>query len=194
MADRRDHRGVAGGHGAGQGLVIEGPQVFQRTAATGEQDHVITPAGIGGPEQAGELWRGGLALHQAGQQVDLQQWVAAGQHAQYIAHGGAGGRGDHCDPARMQRQFALARRLEQPFCLQPGLELLERPAQGAFAGLLHVLDHQLVVASWRVQGQLAAQQYTQPFARGKAQRGGAQLEHGRAHLGTGVLQREVQMP
>ncbi len=43
MPHRGDHRDAGGGHRAGQGFIVEGPQVFQRAAAAAD-DQCIGPA------------------------------------------------------------------------------------------------------------------------------------------------------
>ena len=91
VAHRRHHRGVAGGDGAGQLLVVERPQIFQRATATGQQDGVVAATGIGAAQQRGELRGGGVALYQAGQQFHFQQREAPRQHAEHIAHRRAAG-------------------------------------------------------------------------------------------------------
>src|SRR5690606_32969191 len=91
-------------------------------------------------------------------------------------------------------QGALARRIEQAFGFQPRLEFLVGAAQGAFAGFLHVVQHQLVVTARFVQGQAAAGEHAHAFARGELQPGALGPEHRAPDLGPGVLEAEVQVP
>jgi hypothetical protein len=78
--------------------------------------------------------------------------------------------------------------------LQPCLELLERAAQRAFAGFLHVVQHQLILAAGLVQRDPAARQHPHALARGELQPGALGLEHGAADLRARVLEGEVQVP
>ena len=94
----------------------------------------------------------------------------------------------------MRRQRLLALCIEQPFGLQARLQFLERAAQRAFAGFLHVVQHQLVFAACLVQGQPATRQHAQAFARDEFQPLALGPEHCRTHLRTRILQGEVQVP
>ena len=193
VAHRRHHRHRRGGDGAHQRLVVERPQVFQRSAAAGQQHHLVTAAGRGPAQQVGDLRRGAFALHQAGQDIHFKQGQPARQHAEHIAHGRAGGRGDHRHPAHPGRQRSLARGIEQAFGRQSGLQCLEGAAQRAFAGLFEMVEHQLVVAARLVQGQAATAEHLEAFARHELQPLALGLEHGATHLRTRVLEGEVQV-
>jgi hypothetical protein len=57
-----------------------------------------------------------------------------------------------------------------------------------------VVEDQLVVAARLVQGQAAAREHAQAFARGELQPLALGLEHGATHLRARVLEGEVQMP
>ena len=95
VADRRHHRHRRGGDRARQALVVERPQVFQRTAAAGQQDHVVAARRRRALQHRDDLRRGAVALHRHRQHVGLDQREAPRQHAQHVAHGRAAGRGDH---------------------------------------------------------------------------------------------------
>ncbi|MCW0466403.1 hypothetical protein NB705_003476 [Xanthomonas sacchari] len=193
VADGRHHRGDCRGDGACQVFVVERPQVLERTAAAGQQDRVVAAAGVCLAQQRGDLRRGAVALDQARQDVHLQQRHAPAEHAQHVAHRGAAGRGDDRQAPHEAGQGALALAGEQAFGGEPGLELLERPAQRAFAGFLQMIQHQLVVAARFVQGQAPARQHPQAFARHEPQPLALGLEHRAAHLRARILQGEIEV-
>jgi len=194
VAHRAHHRHRAGGHGARDRLVVEGHQVLQRAAAAGQQQRVVAAAGGGLAQHRHDRRRRLAALHRHRQHLHLHQRPAPRQHAQHVAHRGAGGRGDHAEAAHVAGQGTLARGIEQALGVEPGLQLLELPAQRALAGRLHVLGHQLELAAWLVQADAGAHQHLHAVGGPEAQPAAPGLEHRAAHLRGAVLQGEVQVP
>ena len=88
---------------------------------------------------------------------------------------------------------ALALRGEQPFRGEPGLELLELALERAFAGFLEMLDDELVFAARLVQAHARAGHHQHSLLGPESQQGIALPPHGAAHLGLGVLEREIPM-
>ena len=66
-------------------------------------------------------------------------------------------------------QGTLACRVEHALGRKLGLQFLERTPQRAFAGFLHVVEHQLVLAASLVQRQPAAREHVQALARNELQ-------------------------
>ena len=77
------------------------------------------------------------------------------QHLDDVADRGAVERGHDADLARQRGQRPLARRVEQPFGLQPLLQLIERELQRAETLRLQVLADELILALRLVDRQLA---------------------------------------
>ena len=90
-------------------------------------------------------------------------------------------------------QRPLARRVEQPLLLEPGLELLQLEGAGPGAAQLHLLHHQLVLPMRRVDLDEATGHHLEPLGQGQGQ--AARLggpEHGAQHR-LGVLEGEVDV-
>ena len=116
VPDAADHGDGRGDDGARQALVVERPQILERAAAAGEDQHVAFGAPAGELERRDDL-RGRLrALHRP---PDRSAPAAGGkaprQHVQDVAHRRAGGRGDDADAPRQGGQRALALGREQAF-------------------------------------------------------------------------------
>lgn len=97
VADGRNHRHLRRGDGARQPLVVERPQVFQRAAAAGEDDHVVTLRGLGALQHRHDLLGRAVALHRHRQHLGLGQRETPAEHAEHVAHRRAAGRGDDRD-------------------------------------------------------------------------------------------------
>ncbi len=85
--------------------------------------------------------------------------------------------------------LALGR--EQPFGGEFGAQLLELPLQGAEAGVLHVIDDELVFAARLVQADTRPHQHFLAVPGSEGTQHISLPEHGAAHLGGGVLEREI---
>ena len=104
----------AGGDGARQRLVVEGPQILDRAAAAHQQDQVdrlggvrLSPA-VQLPQRALQFGRRARALHRRRRQQHRDVRHAPRQRMQHVAPGRRTERGDHADAARQRRQRALA--------------------------------------------------------------------------------------
>src|SRR5690606_22336004 len=145
VADGGDDGDGGGGDGAGQTLVVEAPQVLDRAAAAGDDDHVragYRAAGLQGVEAAdgvGHLAAGGVALDHHRPDDDAAG-PALGNAMQDVADHRPGGAGDDADDGGEGGNRLLAGRVEQAFAVQFRLQPLELGQQGAGAGGLHALD------------------------------------------------------
>lgn len=167
VADGADDGGLAGGDGAGHGLFVEAPEVFEGAAAPG-QDERVEALGIRQGQGADDL-RGGLAaLHGGGHQGQADLGRTAAEHADDVADHRAGGGGDDAYALRMGRQRALALGGEQALAGELLLERFEGQAQGAVTGGLHGVGDHLVVATAFEQRDLAPHLHRQPVTQGLA--------------------------
>ena len=89
---------------------------------------------------------------------------------------------------------AFARRVEQPFRLQPLLQLLERELQRAETLRLEVLADELIFALRLVHRDASARDDAQAVRRLELQIAERRAENDAADLRRAVLQREIQMP
>jgi hypothetical protein len=153
------------------------------------------PSGeIGKPAQrGGDLPGGPLPLHQHRPDDDMAG-KTVGQAMEDVADHRPGGRGDHPDHARQERQAPLARRGKQPFGLQPGLGLFEQGEQRPLARDLHPVDHDLVVRAARIGRQLAGRDNLDPVLDTKIQPPGIAAPHHPVEPGVLVLEAQVHMP
>ena len=109
-----------------------------------------------------DLGRGGLSLHPDRPDDDPDR-EAVGEAVQDVANDGAGRRRHHADDFRQERDFALARGVEQPFLGEFLAPRLEQRHQRADAGKLQRLDHDLVARFARESGQFAGRDDFEPF-------------------------------
>lgn len=192
VADRADDWRGAGRHGARHRFFVEAPEVFQGTAATG-QDQRVEALPVGQLQRADDLCDGLAALHCGGHQGQLDLRCAAAKHADDVADHRPAGRTDDTDAARMGGQRTLAFAGEQAFAGEFFLQCLEGQAQGAVAGRLDGIGDQLVVAASLEQRDLPAHLYRQPVAQGLAYAQGVLPEQRAADLRVAVLEGEVDM-
>ncbi len=192
VADAAHHRHRAGGDGAGDGLVVEGPEVLDAATAAGDDQHVDAGS-AGGGDGGADLRRRRIALDQGRKDVHGHVGRAPRQGGEDVAQRGRLGRGDDADAARQARQGALAFGREQAFALelfaQAGKGLVETAEAGAAQGL-HV---QLVVAARFEQGDQGLGLDLLAVLETPGNQLGTAAEHDAAHLGRLVLQREVDM-
>ena len=192
MADGADDRRHAGIHGAGHGFFVEAPEVFQRTAASG-QDQCVEAAGIGQFQRADNLRGGFAALHGGGDQRQLHLRCTTAEHADDVADHRAGGRTDDADALRMRRQRYLALGTEQAFGAEFFLQCIEGQAQRAIAGRLHGVEDQLVIAAPLEQRDLAAHLDRQAVLQCLAHPRRVLPEQCATHLGAAVLEGEIHV-
>ena len=90
-----------------------------------------------------DFGRRGLALN-AHRPDDDADGKAVGEAMQNVANDGAGRRGHHADHSRQERDFALARGVEQPLLGEFPAPRLEQRHQRADSGEFERIDHDLV--------------------------------------------------
>ena len=147
VADGRDHRHRAAGDRARHDLLVERPEILDRSAAAPDDDDVDArrPCAIA-REPAGDVERGAFALHARRANHEVRVRVAAAQHVDDVAHGRAVERGDDADLAGQRGQRPLAAPVEQAFGREPLLQLLEGELQRAEPLGLEVLADDLILA------------------------------------------------
>ena len=152
VADRRDDRHRRGGDRARDDFLVERPEVLDRPAAASDDDDVDARHAADGAQPARDLAGRAFALHARRADHEVRVRVAPPQHLDDVADRGAVERGDDADLARQRRQRPLARGVEQPFGLQPLLQLIEGELQRAEALRLQVLADELIFAFRLVDG------------------------------------------
>ena len=125
MTDGGDDRDARGGDGACHAFVVEGPELFGETPATADDHHVDVVSLVQEADPPDDASRSPFPLHLGGSEEDVHVRKASPQHAEDIADGGAGRRGDHPDRARQEGKGPLAGGIEEPLFLELLLELLE---------------------------------------------------------------------
>ena len=150
MADARHHGDARTENRLGYGLVVEGPEVLQRSAAPDEHEHLGPAPAVFGVEGGGDAGWGVISLYGHGDDVDFTARPAFRRKAQEVAHGGPVRGGDHRDAARMAGHLPLALKAEIAFGGQFLLEGFEREVKLAFAAVLRQFHHKLVTAAWSV--------------------------------------------
>ena len=143
--------------------------------------------------RAGDVGRGALALHARGTNDEMRVRIAAAEHFDDVANRRAVERGDDADLAGQRRERALARGVEEPFGLEPALQLIERELQRAEPMRLHALAHDLVLAFRLVYADAPAHDDVQAVFWFELQRADVRLEHDRFDLGAGIFQREIEV-
>ena len=191
MADRGYDRRGRGRNRAHHALIRKGEQVLKRAAAAGNDDYVAEAPAVGGAHRAGDARRGVRALHRRGHDHHVHAGVAAPQHAQQIAHRGAGGGGDHGHPPRQQRQRLLAGGVEQAGGGQGALALLQYRQQIALAGALDRLRDELIAAARAVDRHRPAYPHQHAVAGDEGEQVVAILEQRHAQARVPVNQVEV---
>ncbi len=175
-------------------LLVERPQVFDRSAAAPDDDDVDAFDAPDVAERAGDVGRGAVALDARRRDDHVRVRIPPAEHLEDVADRRAVERGDDADLARQRRQRPLARRVEQPLGLQALLELLERQLQGAEPlGSMSLADD-LVLALRLVDAEAAARDDVQAVLELELQRtAAADLNMTASQLRAGVLQREVDV-
>lgn len=193
VADGGDHRHGAGGDCARDGLLVEGPQILERAAAT-RQNYDLRPLAASKIfERAADRFDRSLALHQRGIQAKMQTRETPLQNLKHVADDGSSGRCNEADPAGQFRERAFAGGLKEPFGGEFPLELFKGKLEGAVALGLDQLDQQLIFAAGLEDVDAAARQDGHSILRFElevAQRG---AEAHAFQLRFAVLEREVAM-
>ena len=159
-----------------------------------DDDDVDARQPADGAEAAGDLERRALALHPRRANDEMRVRIAAAEHLDDVANRRAVERCDDADLAGQRRQRPLARGVEQPFCLQPLLQLIEGELQRAEPVRLQVLADELILALRLVHRDASARHDAQAVGRLELQIAQRGPENDAANLRAGVLQGEVQMP
>ena len=165
MADGGDHRHGRSGDRSRDDLLVERPQILDRSAASSDEDHVDALDLGDRSEAACNVERGAVALHARRANHEVRVRVAAAQDVDDVADRGAVERGDDADLAGKRRQRTLARLVEQSFGGQPLLQLIEGELQRAEAFRLEVLADDLVLALRVVDADAAARDDAQSVLR-----------------------------
>ena len=144
-----DQRDVARCRGAHHDFLVEGPEVFQAAAAAGDDQHVGPRHRRGCIEAVEARDRGSDLLRRArALDRDRPDQHAAGEAVfdamQDVADHGARGRCHDADGLRQVGQLALTRLVEEALGGERLLARLQEREQGACAGQLQPLDHDLI--------------------------------------------------
>ncbi len=198
VSDTAHHRHRRLGQGTHQLLVVEGPQIFQRTAAAHQQQHLglalLRKSLVGQPQGRAQFGRRLRALHGAGINVYRQVRHTPAQRAGHVAQGGRAQRSHHADAARLRRQRSFARGIEQTFGLEPGFEAQKLLEPHALPGRLQALDDQLQFAARTVDVELAARLHQLAVARDEGELIGSAAKQRAAQLHAIVLEQKITMP
>src|SRR5262249_4173437 len=143
-------------YGARDGLFVEGPEIFDGTAATGEDENVDEFLLIEKFERTNDFARRFFALHADGIEGEMDVVKTAPQDANYVPDCGAFGRSDQADAAGKKRQRFFARGIEEAFRFETLLELLESELERAAPLRLHGLDVNLIFAALLVDADASA--------------------------------------
>lgn len=151
VPDGGDHRYGRGPNGTGQGLIVEGPEILETSAAAGQKDDINRDVeGCGNAVQecdpTGKLGGSAFALDPGGSEKDMQPRVAAFQHVQHVTKRRTRGRGNDADGSGIGRQAAFAGVVEQALQFQALFESLERGLECPEPIGLDPPDQELVLA------------------------------------------------
>ena len=191
MAHGGDHRHGTGGDGARHGLFVEGPEILQGAAAAAHNHHVRPLRAAEVLETPDYFLHRALALHQRGEEADVQAGEAARQNLDHVRDGGAARRGDDPDAPREARQRTFSFGREEALGGEFLLELLEGQLQRAQPLGFQQFDQELVLAAGFVDIDAAARQHGEPVLRLEFPEAVGGAEGHRLHLGIAFLQGEV---
>ena len=194
VADGGDDGQMRGGDGAGEGLVVEGGEVFDGASAAGDEDEVGAFEVLVEPADAGnDAARTGRSLHDGGVDEEVEAGVAAADDGDDVADDGPGGGGDDADAVRERREGAFAVGVEEAFICKAALELLEGKLQGTRSARLQGFSDELELASTFVDGDAAADEDGEAVHRFEAEELGLAAEEDDGKLGFAVLEGEVDV-
>ena len=199
MPDRRDQGDAAGGGGAHNLFLIEGPEILQRAATTRDDQqvgtrqrpvrrHRIKP--LDGPCH---LRGGALALDQCSPDEDPDPEPIR-ETMKYVADHRAGWARHDADDHRHVRYRLFAFAVEQPFGGKPAAALLELPQHRTFTGHFHRLHDDLVLRTPAIDCQLAGDDDLKPFFRLHGERAGNGFPADTVEGIAVVLQGKIEMP
>src|SRR3954468_22592116 len=120
MPDPRDHWNLAGGHRAGDGFLVERPEVFGRSAAAAEEDHVDAAQAfrmaVDRPQRCGDRGMSPGTLYGDVEHHQREPGEAA-EDFQHVGEARRAAAGDQYDPARESRDGLLPFRREKTLTL-----------------------------------------------------------------------------
>ena len=174
-------------------LFVEGPQVFQRSAATRDDQHVYFISPVRVLNGADQPRNRGDALNGRGVQNDRNPRAAPGQHVQDVADSSARGRSHHTDRTRCRRYRFLVCFIEKTGGRQTSLQGFKAQAECALASGFHVLHDHLELTARLIERHPGRNQDLRAVGGRESQKAVARLEHGTPHLGRRVLQGEVEV-
>src|SRR6266545_238612 len=194
VSDRRHHGNRTGHDRASDALLIERPEILDRSAATSD-DHDVYSGNFDDHPQRGRDVSGGIfSLHARGTNQNARIRRAPLQYLENVAQRRAVKRRDDADAAGQGGQRALPRGVEKPLRLQLLLQLLERELERAKAVRLHVLADDLVFPLRLVDAEPAARDDMESVLGLEPQIADRRTEHDRLDLRAAILQREIHVP
>src|SRR3977135_1085678 len=133
---------------AGKPFIIETSEIFQRPAATSEDDEIHKGCVRVEPANAcSDRARTGRPLHRRWIYKQVEPRVSPSHDGGNIANHRTGGRCNDTDALREGRQRACSRRIKKPFSKKGGSELFKGELKRPCAARLHRLGDQLKLAA-----------------------------------------------
>ena len=129
-----------------QDLLVERPEILDRSAAASDDHHVDARDARDRLERTGDVLARAVALHAHRPHDQVRIGMPAAQDLDDVLERRAVERGDDANLAGEGGNRALARRGEEPLGLQLSLQLLERELQRAAALRLEMLADELIFA------------------------------------------------
>ena len=163
VADPGNDRNAAGENGPRHFLGIETPQILQRPAPPGHNDHLRPLFRIQSSDGAGNLPGRPLALHRRRRQTQFGQRIPPPGYILNILPHRPRRRGHHPDNPGEQRQRALARGVKQPLRFQLLAEPGQLQRQSPGAHRCHSAHLHIGLAARRVESETAPGQHLLPF-------------------------------
>jgi hypothetical protein len=124
-ADAGDDRDGAGRDRTHDIFLVEGPEVFERTAAAREDQDIHELLAVEIFQRRDDFFGRAFALHAHGIDDEMEIGEAAAQDAHDVAHGRAARRGDQSDALGQYGKRLLALRNEQVCGVQAIFRVLE---------------------------------------------------------------------
>ncbi len=194
MADGGDDGEGGGGDGTGEGLVVEGGEVFHGAAAAGDEDEVgFIGVGVKPVDTGGYGLRAGGALHGGGIDEEVEAGVAAADDGDDVADDGAGGRGDDADAVGEGWEGALAVGVEEAFGEEAGFELFEGELEGSGTAGFEGFGDELELAAGLVDRDAATDEDGEAVGGAEAKELGLAAEEDDGKLGFAVFEGEVDV-
>ena len=193
MADAADDGDPGIEHGARDDLLVERPQILDRTAAAADDQHVDLGARVRRRNRGGDLDGRAATLNGSRIKDHRQRRHSSSECRQHIGERGGTTRGDDADCARKPGQGALACRREPACGFESGLEPSELFVERAETGHSRRLDIELKFAARFVDRRCRAHLDAQTILEGKAKELRLLSEQDTAYLGLLVLEQEVNV-